>query len=439
MSGVVSSGLGHSSGFGEVLGARLGRPALPFAMFALPLLTPPLELFHVFGVSLAGWLSVVAFCMASLYAVPSLERGVEPAIWPILLFFGWVVTTLFLHAPSLNGVQNVVAMGTFVALTTIASRRSFSTVGFAERLLRVWAGVSVAVGFLYLGAICVEGLGADATLFALGARGFAIFALFGNGCLLAKWRAGSRRALVGALLIHALIAASLSRMAFVVGTLQLLASAVGLALRKRRFLYGGVMGGVVLVWLLAALSFFHPLAARMAGAERLLRVLEAPAPEGLLAENGIMSGRGAFWLITWSSYMRSPWIGHGAGSAERLMAEYFGDQIKHPHNDFLRVLHDFGAIGLILFAAGVLGIVKGLWRRLRVAPPDARLTLLRGAFLSFGAVLLTMLTDNTLVYVFVMAPQGVVLGAALSQPCGVVGRWAGGSCGRRAGAARVRA
>ncbi|HLI62306.1 MAG TPA: O-antigen ligase family protein [Terriglobales bacterium] len=426
--------LGCVSGLNHESRVRRSRSALPFAMFTIPLLTPPLALFHVLGVSLAGWLSVVAFCWASLYAVPSLERGVEPDLWPILLFFGWVMTTLFIHVPSSEGVQNVVAMGTFVALTTIACRRPFSSAAFAERLLQTWARIGIATGLLYLGAIFAEGPGADATIFALGARAFAIFALFANGCFLAKWKAGSRRALAGALFNYALIAASLSRMAFVVGTLQLLVVAIGSVPKRARFLYGAAMMGFALVCLLGAVFYFRPFAARMAGAGELLRALVSPTPDALLSENGIMSGRAVFWLTTWLSYKRSPWIGLGAGSAGQAMVRDFGSQIGHPHSDFLRVLHDFGAIGLMLFLAGVFGIFRGLWRRLRVAAPGVRLTLLQAAVLSFGAVVLTMLTDNTLVYVYVMAPLGVVLGVALSEPCRGVARKVRGFSGRRAGA-----
>jgi len=61
----------------------------------------------------------------------------------------------------------------------------------------------------------------------------------------------------------------------------------------------------------------------------------------------------------------------------------------------------------------LLGVTFTAWvRSASNGSPDVRLHL--AAFLSVVAVVLTMITDNVMIYVFVMAPLGVLVGASLT-------------------------
>jgi len=50
------------------------------------------------------------------------------------------------------------------------------------------------------------------------------------------------------------------------------------------------------------------------------------------------------------------WFGKGVGSSSILIDQYF-PSLGHPHNDFLRVLYDYGAVGLGCFLVFLLGMV----------------------------------------------------------------------------------
>jgi O-antigen ligase len=126
------------------------------------------------------------------------------------------------------------------------------------------------------------------------------------------------------------------------------------------------------------------------------------------------SGRAALWKAVWDSAGESPILGKGPGSASDLVNTLFA--IGHPHNDFLRIYHDLGIVGVFLFAAGWLVAIRRslAWAR-KTDDPIHWTSFLGLCFLLFG-----MLTDNVLAYPFVMVPLGFVVGisVARSNPAG---------------------
>jgi O-antigen ligase len=116
------------------------------------------------------------------------------------------------------------------------------------------------------------------------------------------------------------------------------------------------------------------------------------------------------WEIIWQRFLEQPWLGWGAGSSGAYLAEHFGT-ITHPHNDFLRVLHDLGITGLVLWALWATSLVALLRRAARSEAGRAYAAAGCGLFI---AMLACALTDNVVNYIFVMAPAGAVLGMAAS-------------------------
>ena len=68
-----------------------------------------------------------------------------------------------------------------------------------------------------------------------------------------------------------------------------------------------------------------------------------------------LTGRSDFWETTWDSYVTSPVIGHGVGSADRLITRTYSESTGHPHNDYLRLLHDYGLLGAFFGSSATAG------------------------------------------------------------------------------------
>jgi O-antigen ligase len=130
------------------------------------------------------------------------------------------------------------------------------------------------------------------------------------------------------------------------------------------------------------------------------------------------SGRTEMWSAVWDSYLEAPLTGLGAGSSEEVLYQLDPNASGHPHNDYLRFLHDYGPLGLGLWCWGFLCLLWTVGKSWvgasrRGDNPEASLHL--AALLSLAGLALTMITDNVIVYVFVMAPLGALIGASLGS------------------------
>jgi len=107
-----------------------------------------------------------------------------------------------------------------------------------------------------------------------------------------------------------------------------------------------------------------------------------------------MSGRSVLWLTLLQGVPDSPWFGHGANASEALLLDVAG--LSHPHNDYLRILYEFGVLGLVLFGVAVGGTIFAL---LRLETPLPQFRWWKYALASsFVPYLLIMFTDNVLLY-----------------------------------------
>ncbi len=108
-------------------------------------------------------------------------------------------------------------------------------------------------------------------------------------------------------------------------------------------------------------------------------------------------GRDLMWERLWSGVKEQPWLGHGGNaSGDDLLAAGFPTRL--PHNDWLRILFDYGIVGCALYiGAIILQIVHG-WRWAAHASPSTRV-LLYAAISAFVPYMVVMFTDNILIYV----------------------------------------
>lgn len=91
----------------------------------------------------------------------------------------------------------------------------------------------------------------------------------------------------------------------------------------------------------------------------------------------------------------TPWLGHGANTSEVVVKEFGG--VAHPHNDWLRIWHDYGGVGLLLFAGAMIGQAWHAVCLARRVGGEAAICLYAGAS-TFLPMALLMLTDNVILY-----------------------------------------
>jgi O-antigen ligase len=263
----------------------------------------------------------------------------------------------------------------------------------------------LAIG-LYIASVIVGGL-ESALIFE--ARAFALFALLGVVRGLSLFRYGSRAR--GALMAIAAMSAiflSLSRTALAIAVIL-----IPLAWLDRRSISRRV--GVLLT-ICVVLALFAFAATIIRPLQERFNELDRARIGGVTIS---VSGRGAFWTATLRSWQESPWVGHGAGSSEYLPLLYLpsGSRYTHPHNDYFRILHDYGIVGGALLLIGGFALIRGTKRVWRAAvSQDSSLAQPHlTAFLGTTALAFAMITDNVVIYVFFMAPLAILVGFSLGH------------------------
>ncbi len=254
-------------------------------------------------------------------------------------------------------------------------------------------------GLIYAASL-VAGPGSN--LF-IGARSFALFALIAVSWFLASAHYRYPKDLLWAIILIALIGLSLSRTATVIALVIFPFSRISPHNYKtwvRFFLWAGFIS--LLAYL--AFNFVEPIRARFT------EVGDSGQIGGVSLNT---SGREFLWQAVQNSIAKAPLFGKIIGlgpGATSLVIE--GGQ---PHNDYLRLQHDFGYLGLSCWLLGYVWLVgltfkSWLWAD-RYDRDNAHVPL--AAFLALVSIGLSMVTDNVIVYVFAMSPLGLLTGTAI--------------------------
>lgn len=339
--------------------------------------------------ALLSWLLVVA-CF-------SIPKSAAATKW-LVLFLIWCFGSLMWTSTTFLGTQNLAVYSSFVGvllLSATVTSHSRDMSRYIETSLR-WATL-IATGLYLLKFV----YSFNASM-SVGNRTFALLALVALAWYLAEWRYVSQRGMWCALAIVVVIGLSLSRMALFVALLLVPLSQMNPKSGRSWVKFGALVGAVSGVSL-AAITYIEPIRQRFFEGDASVQV-------GGMTINA--SGRTTFWEPILLSFYQSPWIGNGAGSAQEVLLAAF-PTVAQPHNEYLRLLHDFGLFGMCLWLLGYGGLMwttARAWLRERDAK-DARAHL--AAFLSLTAIAITMATDNVIVYVFVMVPLGAIVGNSL--------------------------
>lgn len=107
-------------------------------------------------------------------------------------------------------------------------------------------------------------------------------------------------------------------------------------------------------------------------------------------------GRQTMWDVLKAGIRKSPWIGHG-GNAHAQAIRDAGYTLIEPHNDWLRIAHDYGIPFAALFPLAVFMQIRHGLRRARRTVLPVRVLYFSG-LTAFIPMLTLMCTDNVLVY-----------------------------------------
>lgn len=109
------------------------------------------------------------------------------------------------------------------------------------------------------------------------------------------------------------------------------------------------------------------------------------------------AGRSRLWDLMIKEIKSKPIWGHGANASEEFVLSVTWGMLTHPHNDWLRLLYDYGFIGTSIFAICIVMQVVHLLKRAPRTFGESRVLLYAGAS-SFLPFVLLMFTDNIILY-----------------------------------------
>jgi O-antigen ligase len=109
------------------------------------------------------------------------------------------------------------------------------------------------------------------------------------------------------------------------------------------------------------------------------------------------TGRSRLWDLLIEEIKIKPIWGHGPNASEEFVLSVSWGTLTHPHNDWLRLLYDYGLIGACIFAFCLVTQVVHLLRRLKNVFGESRILLYAGAS-SFLPFVLLMFSDNIILY-----------------------------------------
>ena len=371
---------------------------------------------HLGGSTLLGIITLgeIGIGAGALILSRSFPKRVLMLLSPYAAFMLWCGLSLAWAPPRTQGLQNAAVFLSFLVLSTVTAIATAEYRSTVERLITgaMFAADAIGLG-LVAASVIIRGwpTNIDVVPWFVHPRALALFALVPLSWHLARWALGNERAVLVACLWVAAVFFSLSRTATASAILLVLLASIV----RTRHVRGGAMRGirsqylmfaVVPVLIIGALSF-APFRARLTRSD--LRA--ATTPQFELRDNG----RSQMWAGVMKSAAESPVIGKGLGTSESAVSNTYY-WVGHPHNDFLRVYHDLGVIGLLLLVASLGTWWFALWRDWRRHDDDENTTHAALSLAAIGALLslvLGMLTDNSLVYGFVMSPTAILVGAGL--------------------------
>lgn len=371
---------------------KIRLPSIVWTVFIFTIIAfTSLEIFNV-KTSALGWSIPLILSVLVLFKTPGRIK------FPIFIWLPWIflVIIYLIVAKAPNALQRSIMM-----LCPLVIGTSVSTLRIGENELEYFSKVCrymavvlcviliIKAGIIVTGVLPGSGMAAEVMTGTLLCSLFSVNYVSGKKKELAWWAA-----------FAAIPFFAVTRTAIVVAGLTLPLTFAPMKILKRIAL------GVLIV--LLAIPVFY--------SERVQQKMFYSG-SGILSEvhpdnpDLTTNGRKYLWDAMEAEIDEMPYFGHGTNASEPFVSMLTGG-LTHPHNDWLRLLYDYGYFGAAVFALCMIAQVLHILKRAKRATGEDKILFYAGAstFISF---VLFMFSDNIILYAaFFGNLQFTILGLA---------------------------
>jgi O-antigen ligase len=324
----------------------------------------------------------------------------------LVLFLNLGVLSLYVNLgtsriPFSESAQNLLVYTAFVGMMLVSSIEAYLSPELPWYISEGFGRATQIAVCIFLGGTILSA----GRLTVISPRSFALFAVVGIAWYMAQWRYKQAGGATWTIATAIAVTASFSRTITV--TLVLLFILSRFSPRTAEG-WLKLIGWTTTALLVAYLTFTFVEPVR----NRFTEKGDSGQLGGIRVST---SGREKIWESVQNSINKAPLIGQGPGSVSVAVRAANPTANGHPHNDYLRLTHDYGYIGLTLWLVGYVGLFissvsNWLWADVH---DRATAPVHLAAILALVGIAVGMFTDNVVVYVFAMVPLGLLAGASI--------------------------
>ncbi len=361
---------------------RFKKIDLPFVVWMVVIFTfvASIGSFSLLGRQIVGWAWVIPLVISVFMILKRPSR----ISFPVHIWYPWIciVVLYFINSGFIYLQRNVmlfcpIVIGMAVSKSRIRQNEAEDFLKLSRSLLfGIFAVVILRTGFLFTGILPHSiGFAPQSMTAALLCSIFAVEYSSNRKNSLVHWIMGVTMPVIA--LTRMAITAAVLTIPFTFGSLRI----------KKRLIFLTIIVAL-------GLAFFYT--------ERLQKKMfysGAGTLQDVRLSNPdfFTTGRSRLWDLMIEEIKVKPVWGHGANASEDFVFSVTWGMLTHPHNDWLRLLYDYGVAGTSVFAFCLVAQVIHLLRRGKNTFGVSRILLYAGAS-SFLPFVLLMFTDNIILY-----------------------------------------
>jgi O-antigen ligase len=358
---------------------KLEIPFIIWIVFGCTFIADAIE-FPILGRNISGWAWVVPLIISIFIIIRSLSR----ITFPILVWMPWICMVVFYFANSgFSYLQrNILLLCPIIVGMAVSTcqTREIQLEGFLA-LIRISVFVLFSLVIIRTGLL-ITGVLPPVTALAPQS----ITACLLCSILAVEYSINRKSSLVQWILGAAIPVIALTRTAMTVAGMTIPFTFASLKIRKRLIF-------LTIVAVLGVTVFYTERVQRKMfySGQGTIKDMRIGNPDLFTA------GRSRLWDHLKEEIKIKPVWGHGSNASEGFVLSMTWGTLTHPHNDWLRLLYDYGFVGTSVFAFCMIIQILDLLKKAKQAPPETRILIFAGAS-SFLPFVLLMFTDNIILY-----------------------------------------